>query len=317
MKIADLHCDLLNHLIQDPSRSAKDPKCRASIPQLLRGQVVFQAMANFEITQSGSAAKGEKQFQAFKALPRTYKAFANQIRPFFAIENASAFSEENEPLQQSLDRLTRWRQEAGPILYISLTWNDENRFGGGNAAPKIGLKPDGKTLLHWMNGKNIAIDFSHTSDPLAHDILNTIDAKNYSIPTIASHSNFRKVADHPRNLTDEIAKEIIRRKGLIGLNFLRSFLGGRGPEDFLRQIEHSNKLGGLNASCFGADFFNDSDTPDELKHLKPFFYPRFDNSSCYPALLELLRPHLSEIQIENIAHGNIFRFYKGVIDLSN
>lgn len=265
-------------------------------------------MAIFEVTQTNSAVNGEKQFQVFKTLPHKYKAFAQQIHPYLSIENASVFSEENEPLQTGLDRITRWNQEAGPILYISLTWNDENRFGGGNNS-KIGLKPDGKTLLHWMHGKGIAIDLSHTSDLLAHDILNTIDAKNYSIPAIASHSNFRKVADQPRNLTDEIAKEIIHRKGLIGLNFIRRFLGNRGPDDFLLQVEHAHKLNGLSCLCFGADFFNDTDIP-ELAHLHPFFYPHFDNASCYPALLNLLRPHLTESQLENIAHKNIFRVYK-------
>ena len=243
-----------------------------------------------------------------RAMNMLYEGLKEKIRPVLAIENASVFCEETEPLQKGLDRLDRWMQEAGLILYISLTWNDENRFGGGNAS-KTGLKPDGKVLLEWMEGKGISIDFSHTSDALAHDLLNTIDAKNYRISPVASHSNFRKVADVPRNLTDEIAKEIFQRNGLIGINFLRPFLGGKGPEDFLRQIEHADRLNGLGSLCFGADFFNDSDVP-ELRRLKPFYYPHFDNASCYPRLIELLRTQLPEHQIEKIASGNIFRFIK-------
>ena len=61
---------------------------------------------------------------------------------------------------------------------------------------------------------------SHTSDALAHDIFNHIDKHKLAVPVIASHSNFRSVSDHVRNLPDEIANEIVNRNGLIGMNFL-------------------------------------------------------------------------------------------------
>ena len=73
--------------------------------------------------------------------------------------------------------------------------------------------------------KKIAIDLSHTSDFLAHDILNYIDKMGLNVRTIASHSNFRKIAEVVRNLTDEIAKEILKRGGVIGFNLFKSFVG--------------------------------------------------------------------------------------------
>lgn len=310
MKIADTHCDLLSYLQGDPARTANDPESRASIPQLIKGGVVLQTLAIFTITKPDSARLGEKQFQIFKTLPQKYgNAFSKDIHPLLAVENASGFCAEEETIEIGLKRIERWWKEAGPIGYISFTWNDENRFGGGNAS-KTGIKPDGLSLLRWMDGKNIAIDLSHTSDALAHDILNAIDKYHLKINPLASHSNFRKVMDNPRNLPDEIAKEIIRRKGVMGINFLRLFIGTNGPDDFLRHIEHAEKLGGLNRLCLGADFFYDGDSPPELDHYKPFFFEGYDNSSCYPRFLKLLRKILSEEQIENIAYRNLIEFLR-------
>jgi len=105
-----------------------------------------------------------------------------------------------------------------------------------------------------MSGENIAIDLSHTSDVLAQDILNFIDKRKLSLTPIASHSNFRVIAQVARNLPDEMAQEIIRRGGVIGLNFMRAFLGSQGIGNLNRQVEHASKLGVISHLCFGSDF---------------------------------------------------------------
>jgi len=304
VKVCDLHCDLLVHLLNHPKSNAYDPESRVSIPQMKQGGVVLQTFAIFKETKPGCSVAGEKEFQIFKSLPIQYAdVFPKDIRPLLAIENASVFCDESESLDEGLARLERWAREAGPISYISLTWDSENRFGGGNESNK-GLKPDGKALLRWMDGKQIALDFSHTSDALAHDLFNQIDKLGLKIKPVASHSNFRKIVNLPRNLPDSIAKEIIRRKGVIGLNFVRRLVGSN-PEDFLRHVEHAENLGGLDHLCFGADFFNDS---GPRQHPKPSYIAGFDNASCYPRLIELFRTILSEGQIEKIASGNLLQF---------
>ena len=299
MKIIDLHCDLLAYLERDPSRTAEDSQARASIPQMRQGGIVLQVCAIFNLTEPKSEKSGERQFQIFKTLPK-------DICSMIAVENASGVCGEDEPLEIGLKRLENWSKER--IAYLSFTWNHENRFGGGNAS-KTGIKPDGISLLKWMDGKRIAIDLSHTSDALAHDILNTLDKYRLNITPIASHSNFRKVMDNPRNLPDPFVLEIIRRNGVIGINFLRLFVGSNGPDDFLRHIEHAEQLKGLDHLCFGADFFYDGDSPPELDHLKPFFYEGFDNSSCYPRMVQLLRKKLPEEQIEKIAYKTLAKFF--------
>jgi len=47
-------------------------------------------------------------------------------------------------------------------------------------------------------------------------------------------------------LPDELTKELIKRGAVIGLNFVRHFIGDN-PEDFLEHIEHAFKLGAEDA----------------------------------------------------------------------
>lgn len=307
MQIADFHCDLLSFLAEDKSRTAHDPASRASIPLLKAGGVNLQTLAIFTKTGEASVREGGKQAEVFFELSKKYPVFGSEIKTIVSIENASGFCDEKEPLQKGLERLEGWFEKAGRIAYISLTWNDENRFGGGNATT-VGSKKEGLELLKWMSGKKIAIDLSHTSDRLAEDILKAIESLDV-IP-IASHSNFRKVSDHPRNLPDHLAKEIGARGGLIGLNFVRVFLGSRGPEDFIRQVEHADKLGLLDHFCLGADFFADHVLPPELHYLMPMFNPGFDNASCYPKLIALLEKHLPHAIVEKISYKNLTEFLK-------
>jgi len=169
-------------------------------------------------------------------------------------------------------------------------------------------------LLEYLDNKQIAIDLSHTSDYLAYDILNYIDAKGLKIKPIASHSNFRKIANQPRNLPDEIAKEIIHREGVIGLNFVKAFVGKHHPDDFVRQVDYARSLGGLDHYCFGADFFYDKDMPIALHPFMPFFFPRFSTSACYPDLINYLNEVFTKKELEKIANKNFADFLVRIKD---
>ena len=303
--IADFHCDLLSYLAEDSKRTPLDPVARCSLPQLSAGGVGLQVMAIFTRTEKQSrGAQQEKIFH--EMLARYPQFFGTKMRAVLAVENAAAFCGEEDPLPEGLKRLGQW-QERSPIAYISMTWNEENRFGGG-AHTDVGLKEDGKVLLEWMDGKRIAIDLSHTSDKLAYDLLNHIDKKNLRLPIIASHSNFRAICDEERNLPDDLAIEVARRKGLIGLNFVRRFLGSNGIADVLRHIEYAEKIGVLPRLCLGTDFFDDQLVGKELEHLKPFFHAGFEDSSCFPKVKELLSQRLSPQDMDRLCYQNLAEF---------
>ena len=89
---------------------------------------------------------------------------------------------------------------------------------------------------------------------------------------------------------------------------MRVFLGGCGPEDFIRQEEHADKLGLLDHLSFGADFFADHILPPELSYMVPMFNSGFDNASCYPKVIALLEKHLPRAIVEKIAYQTLLEF---------
>lgn len=305
IEIADLHCDLLCYLSGDPRRTPYDAAVRCSIPQMLQGGVKRQVLPIFTLTEPGSTQKGSGQVGAFASLLK-----ACPIDILLSIENASGFFEEDEPLDKGLKRLETLIERFGRVIYISPTWNSENRFGGG-AHTDIGLKEDGKTLLHFLHGSGIAYDCSHNSDRLMREALDYIDRHRLDIRIIASHSNMRSVYNVPRNLPDNLAREIFQRGGIIGLNFYKPFVGPESVAFLARQLEHALQLGGEKQICFGADFFDLMDLPpNQRKTPAEAFFEEVSDSSAYPFVLDLWEKKLglSKNALKNIAYNNLNQF---------
>jgi membrane dipeptidase len=320
--IIDLHSDLLSYLSHRSGRSPKDPLSRSSYSQLAQGHVKLQTLAIFSITGSKSLENGQAQVDQFLKLLQEHptlfslcrfplNSLSSQVQILPAFENASSFASESEPLADAFKRLEGYLKSIGPLFYIGLTWDDENRFGGGNRST-TGLKEDGKRLLEWMSGKKIAVDMSHTSDKLAYGILDFIEKGALNIPVIASHSNFRAISDYPRNLPDNLAKEIVKRKGLIGLNFFAPFIHRSDPLAMVRHVEYGLDLGAKDALCFGADFFCDSDFPNILEKYQrsEAFYSQWKDSSAYPCVLKhwVQKLNMKEEQLLKIAYQNAMQF---------
>ncbi|MFT5824207.1 MAG: membrane dipeptidase [Crocinitomix sp.] len=321
LPVIDLHCDLLAHMLNMPN---PDPFKRegigCSFPALAEGNVKLQVMAIFTATKKGSTALALRQSEIFASFLAKYPnhctlihnastlsqiATSSKLGMIAAIENASGFCEEDEPLEIGLERLEQIISNTTRILYIGLTHHAENRFGGGNNS-EVGLKEDGKTLLQYLNGKKIAVDFSHTSDALAQDILNYLSKHNLEVPILASHSNYRKVFNHPRNLPDDIAKEIIQRGGLIGVNFLRAFVNNEDSNALYQHINYGIKLGGFNSICFGADYFSTDKHPDRSR--VPFYFKEHADASRYPSIIETISQQVSTDAIEGISNKNVMNY---------
>ncbi len=323
--VIDFHCDMLSYLLEAPNPQPNQlASIGCSIPAMLQGKVVLQIMAIYTTVEPGSTVKGLRQSVLFNELIRSHStklqkfdstflarglSDSNSITCMTSIENAASFAEENEPLSVSFERLEKIITSTGKLAYIGLTHHGENRFGGGNSTA-VGLKKDGEALLEYLSGKKIGLDFSHTSDALAYDILTHISKNNLQVPILASHSNFRSVYNHPRNLPDEIAREIILQKGLIGMNFLRAFVNDKNPDALLDHIEYGMKLGAEDALCFGADFFYTESHPDQSR--VPFFYPQHQNAASYPTILDSLTNKYSMGQLKKLSHKNGINFIAGL-----
>ena len=135
--------------------------------------------------------------------------------------------------------------------FAMLTWNYENKYGCGAAFDQEkGLTSEGKELVKTLLSQNLVMDVSHLSDQGVEDLFGLTDR-----PIIASHSNVREVRDRPRNIKKEHLKELIRRKGIIGMNFFSNFVGEEPKvEDLLRHMDQVLEMGGEDCLAIGSDF---------------------------------------------------------------
>jgi membrane dipeptidase len=320
--VIDLHCDLLSYLESVPNSSPFDKEIGCSIPAMKEGNVALQIMAIYTATEKGSAACALKQSEIFKNLLVDHPAdltvikdiedlstisTSSKIGMLAAIENASGLCEEDQPLDEGFENLEKIISNTERILYIGLTHHAENRFGGGNYS-EAGLKDDGKELLDYISGRKIAIDFSHTSDALAYGILDHLTKNNLEIPILASHSNYREVLNHPRNLPDELVKEIVKRKGLIGINLVRAFVNNEDSNAIYDHIDHGLEIGAADSVCFGADYFYAGTLPDPSRD--PYYFKGQETSACYPSILENISKRTSSEIAASIASGNAMAFLR-------
>lgn len=88
-----------------------------------------------------------------------------------------------------------------------------------------GLSEFGKQVVQEMNRLGMLIDVSHISDKSFLDVLALTKA-----PVIASHSCARAICDNPRNLSDELLKQLAKNGGVIQLCILSDYLKTPPPD---------------------------------------------------------------------------------------
>ncbi len=158
------------------------------------------------------------------------------------------------PLGEDLGLVEAYRDLG--VRMIQLTYNDRNAVGGGCMDPHdAGLSAFGRELIGEMNRLGIVVDLSHTGD---RTTLEAIEAS--SEPTVFSHSNVRRLFEHPRNITDQQIRTVAEQGGLVGVNAVASFLrtDGKGANlsDLLDHIDYLVEMIGPHQVCLGLDFWS-------------------------------------------------------------
>jgi membrane dipeptidase len=107
------------------------------------------------------------------------------------------------------------------VRYMTLTHsgNDEWADSSTDKAVHNGLTDFGKDVVREMNRLGMVVDISHVSDKTFYDVLETSKA-----PPFASHSSCRAICDAPRNMTDQMMKDLAAKGGVVQINYHVGFL---------------------------------------------------------------------------------------------
>ncbi|QOY35721.1 dipeptidase [Anaerobacillus isosaccharinicus] len=304
MKIIDTHCDALLKLLENKNRSfTNSPDIETNFDRLSEGGVTGQLFAIFiepevpsdekysialqqiELFHSEVVGKHEKikkieKWSDFEALKD------GEIGAVLTLEGADAFGNDMNKLKNLYSL---------GVKSLGLTWNNANLVGDGLGESRgAGLTDFGKEVVKLNNEHKVLTDVSHLS------VKGFWDVMDLALYPIATHSNSIELCSHRRNLSDEQAKAMFGKNGLVGIVFNPPFLTETGTAsitDIVRHIEHFCSIGGEKRICLGSDF-------DGISQ----FVKGLEDSSKYQQLINELLKHYTQEQVAGFAHKNFLNF---------
>ncbi len=237
--VLDSHCDTPLALINGANLSKRLHKGHFDFIRMKEGGL---DAAFFAIYTSGKLDPDAATRRALQLIARTYDAVEdNSDKVAVALDAQDAIinkgkgigsiflgMENGSPIQKDIS-LLRLFYDMG-IRYMTLCHTVNNEICD-SCAPKEkkwnGLSPFGIEVVNEMNRLSMLIDVSHISDESFYDVL-----KHSTKPVVATHSCCRAIANHPRNLTDQMIKDLAAKDGIIQINFYPPFLNSEYGEKF-------------------------------------------------------------------------------------
>lgn len=318
MKLIDMHCDTIWKLMDlDKCGDLMENQCSVSITGMKKAGTMAQFFACFTHVNDHAYGYDECYQHVFEMIEFMKKqVYMYQEELAFACSYADLISnaskgrisviltvEEGGILNGRIERLEELYRRG--IRLMTPMWNYENCFGypnsRDNSVMQQGLKPFGIEAVRVMGELGMIVDVSHASDGTFRDILT-----NARGPVVASHSNCRALCNHPRNLTDEMIRELANSGGVAGLNFYGPFLGTDNAslvEEMTEHILHMIQYGGSSFPSIGTDF-------DGFDGIEGLDIPKVENMERLWDALK--KKGVSESQLEKIWNGNALRIIKGL-----
>lgn len=259
MKALDLHCDTYTRVANHPLCNLRENPYQIDLNRLKQIDATGQVFAIFH------DCKGNYTEEATNTVFNYLRSFQTDIiRNSDITQHITGLKIFQDALQTNTLSSFLGVEDGGLIAYrlkdafdlgvriITLTWNYINDLGHPTSHPTKGLTPYGFEFIQQMNQLGIVIDVSHLSDQGIRDVYTSSTR-----PFIASHSNARAIKDHPRNLPDDLIKNIAEKGGVIGLNFYTAFVSENEATytpKLAKHLHHFIKIGGEDCVAIGSDF---------------------------------------------------------------
>ncbi len=293
----------------------RQPQLHTDIPKLKQGGIKAQFWSVYvpaETDVTGDAlVKTLEQIEIAHAMFKRYPEAFEQAKTADDVvriaKNGKIASmlgvEGGHSMQGSLPILKKFHDLG--VRYMTLTHNKNLSWAdAANDKPVHGgLTEYGEEVVREMNRLGMLVDISHVSPDTMRDALRVTSA-----PVIFSHSSIRALTDHPRNVPDDILRELPKNGGVVMINFYSGFIvpteelkrdkNARGTlQNVADHVEHAIKTAGIDHVGLGGDFDGINRAPVGLEDV-----------STYPALTqELVNRGYNREQLHKLLGGNILR----------
>ncbi|MEK7266342.1 MAG: dipeptidase [Pseudomonadota bacterium] len=169
----------------------------------------------------------------------------------------------------------------------------DNELGGSlHGVSHEGLTEFGRSAVAAAEMKGMIIDVAHSSEAVVRDTLAITKA-----PVIVSHTGLRGQCDSPRNLPDELMKDVAAKGGLTGVGFWDGAVCAPTVQSIADAIAYAVSLVGADHVALGSDFDGATTVP-------------FDASEAAALTQALLDEGLDEAAIKAVMGENAIRFFE-------
>lgn len=185
----------------------------------------------------------------------------------------------------------------GGLRVLGMAWDSNELCASADDANDTGLTDEGIKLAKRATDMGIILDVSGMSERSTRMLMDEI-----GYPMLATHSNLRGALNHKRNLSDEVAKAIASRGGVIGLTLYPPLLNEAGSatiDDLIRQIDYAASLIGEDSIAFGFDI-------DGTSGMYPIGLD--EKSSIHDRVVDILLKRYDEEFVKKISGENLMRF---------
>ncbi len=230
--VVDTHADTTQRLIFDPkfNLAERHGDGNIDIPRMRDGgldALFFSIWVPSDITGPIAVKRAFDQIDAVREAVRQHPndlvlaTTAAEVRRAATEKKIAALMgvEGGHMIDDDLRQLRNFA--ALGVRYMTLTHFKNNNWADSSTDKPAhnGLTAFGKDVVREMNRLGMMVDISHVADKTFFDVLALTTA-----PVIASHSSCRAIANHPRNMTDDMLRALAKNGGVVMINYHAAFL---------------------------------------------------------------------------------------------
>ena len=194
------------------------------------------------------------------------------------------------PLEGEIENLDRLFDQG--LRIVGLTHFFDNELGGSlHGISGEGLSEFGRAVVLRANELGMIIDIAHASPAMVADVLDLSTS-----PVILSHGGVEGACDTPRNLSDDLMRDIAADGGLVGIGYWDGAVCDPSPQGVVRSIRYAVDLLGEDNVALGSDYDGTITVA-------------FDTGELAVLTQTMLDSGFSETEIRKVMGGNARRFF--------